>query len=37
VTKNAVADRKRQVKAAPVPFQKIDDTKTLLVVPEAGE
>ena len=37
VTKNAVADGKGQVETAPVPFQVIDDAKTLLVVPEAGE
>ena len=37
VTKNAVADRKRQVETTPVPFQMIDDAKTLLVVSKAGE
>jgi hypothetical protein len=35
VTKNAVAGRKRQVETAPIPFQMIDDTKTLLVVAKA--
>jgi hypothetical protein len=37
VTKNAVADWKRQIQTAPIPFQMIDDTKTLLVVAETGE
>jgi len=37
VSKNAVTDRKCQVESAPIPFQMIDDTKTLLAVPEARE
>src|SRR4051812_44302419 len=37
VTKNAVADGEGQVETAPVPFQVIDDAKTLLVMAEGGE
>ena len=37
MTENAVANRKRQVETAPIPFQMIDYAKTLLVVAEARE